>query len=112
MKISTKGRYALRMLLDLAAHQTDGYIALKEITNTKTGIVHKVSAAVPFFYSCGNFLFIFHYFYAILKIKLLIGGEIMNLSNGNRFFVNICQKLLFCSSRICFSLKKMDYRIS
>lgn len=31
MKISTKGRYALRMLLDLAEHQTDGYIALKDI---------------------------------------------------------------------------------
>lgn len=31
MKISTKGRYALRMLLDLAMHQQDGYIALKDI---------------------------------------------------------------------------------
>ena len=31
MKISTKGRYALRMLLDLAAHQDGGYIALKDI---------------------------------------------------------------------------------
>ena len=31
MKISTKGRYALRMLLDLAEHQNDGYIALKDI---------------------------------------------------------------------------------
>lgn len=31
MKISTKGRYALRMLLDLAEHQTEGYIALKDI---------------------------------------------------------------------------------
>ena len=31
MKISTKGRYALRMLMDLAAHQGDGYIPLKEI---------------------------------------------------------------------------------
>lgn len=31
MKISTKGRYALRMLLDLAAHQSEGYIALKDI---------------------------------------------------------------------------------
>ena len=27
MKISTKGRYALRMMLDLAAHQGDGYAA-------------------------------------------------------------------------------------
>ena len=31
MKISTKGRYALRMLLDLAEHRSDGYIALKDI---------------------------------------------------------------------------------
>lgn len=31
MKISTKGRYALRMMLDLATHQKDGYVALKEI---------------------------------------------------------------------------------
>lgn len=33
MKISTKGRYALRMLLDLAEHQNDGFIALKDIAS-------------------------------------------------------------------------------
>ena len=31
MLISTKGRYALRMLVDLAEHQNDGYVALKDI---------------------------------------------------------------------------------
>ena len=31
MKISTKGRYALRMLVDLAEHQNDGFVSLKEI---------------------------------------------------------------------------------
>lgn len=31
MKISTKGRYALRMLLDLAEHGSDRYVSLKEI---------------------------------------------------------------------------------
>ena len=31
MKISTKGRYALRMLLDLAEHQEDGFVSLKDI---------------------------------------------------------------------------------
>ncbi len=31
MKISTKGRYALRLLIDLAEHKDDGYIALKDI---------------------------------------------------------------------------------
>lgn len=31
MKISTKGRYALRMLVDLAEHRGEGYISLKDI---------------------------------------------------------------------------------
>lgn len=31
MKISTKGRYALRMAIDLAQYQGDGYLALIEI---------------------------------------------------------------------------------
>ena len=31
MKVSTKGRYALRMLLDLAEHKNNGFISLKEI---------------------------------------------------------------------------------
>ena len=31
MKISTKGRYALRMLSDLAVHQSEGYISLKDV---------------------------------------------------------------------------------
>lgn len=31
MMISTKGRYALRVLIDLAEHQTEGFIPLKEI---------------------------------------------------------------------------------
>ena len=31
MMISPKGRYALRVMIDLAEHQTEGYIPLKEI---------------------------------------------------------------------------------
>ena len=40
MKISTKGRYALRMLIDLAEHQNEGYIALKDIAQ-RQGISKK-----------------------------------------------------------------------
>ena len=40
MKISTKGRYALRMLLDLAEHRSEGYIALKDIAE-RQGISKK-----------------------------------------------------------------------
>ena len=31
MKISTRGRYALRVIIDLAEHQSDKYIPLKDI---------------------------------------------------------------------------------
>lgn len=31
MIVSTRGRYALRVMIDLAEHQQDGYIPLKEI---------------------------------------------------------------------------------
>lgn len=33
MKVSTRGRYALKMLTDLAVHQDEGYINLKEISS-------------------------------------------------------------------------------
>ena len=33
MLISTKGRYALRLLTDLAEHQSDGYVSLKEVAD-------------------------------------------------------------------------------
>lgn len=31
MKVSTKGRYALRVMIDLAQHRDEGFISLKEI---------------------------------------------------------------------------------
>ena len=31
MMVSTKGRYALRVMIDLAEHQAEGYIPLKAI---------------------------------------------------------------------------------
>lgn len=38
--ISTKGRYALRVMIDLADHRNDGYIPLKDIAN-RQGISEK-----------------------------------------------------------------------
>lgn len=40
MKISTKGRYALRMLYDLALHQEESYVSLKDIAE-RQGISKK-----------------------------------------------------------------------
>lgn len=38
MKISTKGRYALRLMLDLALHNTGEYISIKSIANGRTSL--------------------------------------------------------------------------
>lgn len=40
MKVSTKGRYAMRMLIDLAQHSAEGYVALKDVAE-RQGISKK-----------------------------------------------------------------------
>lgn len=53
MRISTKGRYALRMLLDLAEHTTNGFIALNDIAQ-RQGISKKyLEQIVPIFNNTG-----------------------------------------------------------
>lgn len=47
MKISTKGRYALRMMLDLAEHQNDGYVALKDIAQRQNVSKKYLEQIVP-----------------------------------------------------------------
>lgn len=49
MKISTKGRYALRMLLDLAEHQSDEYIALKDIAERQRISKKYLEQIIPIF---------------------------------------------------------------
>lgn len=49
MKISTKGRYALRMLIDLAEHQGEGYISLKEISTRQNISKKYLEQIIPIF---------------------------------------------------------------
>lgn len=49
MKISTKGRYALRMLVDLAEHQNSGYISLKEIAERQNISKKYLEQIIPIF---------------------------------------------------------------
>ena len=49
MKISTKGRYAMRMLLDLAEHQNGGYIALKDIAERQNISKKYLEQIIPVF---------------------------------------------------------------
>ena len=36
MKISTKGRYALRVMIDIAQNQSDGYVSISEISKKQS----------------------------------------------------------------------------
>ena len=49
MKISTKGRYALRMFLDLAEHQDCGFVALKDIATRQEISKKYLEQIVPVF---------------------------------------------------------------
>lgn len=47
MKVSTKGRYALRLMADLAAHDTGGWVRLKEISERQAISVKYLEQIIP-----------------------------------------------------------------
>ena len=50
MKITTKGRYALRMMIDLAEHQDGGYVSLKEIAKRQNISKKYLEQIIPVFH--------------------------------------------------------------
>lgn len=48
MKISTRGRYSLRMMIDLATHYEDGFVALKEISARQEISKKYLEQIIPF----------------------------------------------------------------
>lgn len=48
MKISTRGRYSLRFMIDLAQHYTEGYIALKDIAKRQNISKKYLEQIIPF----------------------------------------------------------------
>lgn len=55
MKISTRGRYALRMMVDLAQHYDQGFIALKDISKRQDISKKYLEQIIPFL-NRGNLL--------------------------------------------------------
>lgn len=86
MKISTKGRYALRMLLDLAEHQNCGYIALKDIAE-RQGISKKYLEQIIPMYNRSGILKTergSHGGYQLAKApETLTVGEILRFTEGD-----------------------------
>ncbi|MBO4291426.1 MAG: Rrf2 family transcriptional regulator [Lachnospiraceae bacterium] len=56
MKISTRGRYSLRMMIDLAQHFGDGYIALKDISERQDISKKYLEQIIPFLNRSGLLL--------------------------------------------------------
>ncbi|MCR5651364.1 MAG: Rrf2 family transcriptional regulator [Lachnospiraceae bacterium] len=48
MKISTKGRYSLRMMIDLAEHYEEGFVSLKDISKRQDISKKYLEQIVPF----------------------------------------------------------------
>lgn len=48
MKISTRGRYSLRMMIDLAQHYNDGFVALKDISKRQNISKKYLEQIIPF----------------------------------------------------------------
>lgn len=86
MKISTKGRYALRMLLDLAEHQGDGFIALKDIA-ARQGISKKYLEQIVAILNRSSFLLTNRGFQGGYKLAKAPAqytvGDILRLTEGD-----------------------------
>ncbi len=48
MKISTRGRYSLRMMIDLAQHYNNGFVALKDISERQDISKKYLEQIIPF----------------------------------------------------------------
>lgn len=48
MKISTRGRYSLRMMIDLAQHYSEGFISLKDISERQNISKKYLEQIIPF----------------------------------------------------------------
>ncbi|MCQ2506095.1 MAG: Rrf2 family transcriptional regulator [Lachnospiraceae bacterium] len=48
MKISTRGRYSLRMMIDLAQHYNTGYVTLKDISERQNISKKYLEQIIPF----------------------------------------------------------------
>lgn len=106
MKISTRGRYSLRMMIDLAQHYGEGFIALKDISE-RQGISKKyLEQIIPFLNRSGLLLtnrgHMGGYQLAKRPNEITV-GDVLVSAEGNLAPVscmendpNLCEKCSFC----------------
>lgn len=86
MVVSTKGRYALRMIVDLAEHMGEGYVTLKDVAE-RQGISKKYLEQIVAALNKGDILQANRGFSGGYKLKKspdqLTVGEILRQTEGN-----------------------------
>lgn len=86
MKISTKGRYALRMLLDLAVNENGGYTALRDVAERQNISKKYLEQIVPALHKA-EILVTTRGFQGGYKLarepKNITVGEVLRLTEGN-----------------------------
>lgn len=108
MKISTKGRYALRMLIDLAQHQTDGFIALKDIAERQSISKKYLEQIVPLLNNSGLLITNRGYqggYRLAKKPSACTVGDILRLTEGSlapvsclEYVPNTCTRQDICAT--------------
>ncbi len=86
MKISTKGRYGVRMLTDLAEHKNEGYIALKDIAERQNISKKYLEQIVPLLNKAGILKANrgFQGGYALAKdAEQITVGEVLRVTEGS-----------------------------
>jgi Rrf2 family protein len=108
MKISTKGRYALRMLLDLAEHKDDGFVSLKEIAERQNISKLYLEQIVSLLHTSNilraNRGKLGGYMLAKDPSKCTV-GQVLRITEGNlapvsclESEINICDRIGFCKT--------------
>ena len=108
MRISTKGRYALRLMLDLAEHQGDGCVSLKDVAQRQDISKKYLEQIVPTLSRAGFLLTNRGYQggYALSREpdKYTV-GEILRVTEGNlcpvsclQYPVNECPRASECAT--------------
>ena len=86
MKISTKGRYALRLMIDLGEHQNAGYVTLKDIASRQNISKKYLEQIIPVLNKSGLLKTSrgFQGGYQLARApKEYTVGEILRLTKGN-----------------------------
>lgn len=95
MKISTKGRYALRMMLDLAQHTNDGFVSLKDIAERQQVSKKYLEQIVPLLNKSGvlrtNRGYQGGYMLANTPDKYTV-GDILRITEGNLSVVSCLEQ--------------------